>query len=113
MTYRYLLDQGLSKEEALMGAIHEGHDLLDYNRHGSHVGTLTRLVPFLNAAIQGADRSARGLVGELRKRLSAAHVLPAQGVAAVWPEAEKRLLGDRDRARLHDLIVRAKGPSLH
>ena len=45
---------------------------------------------------------------ELKKRLDAKHVLPAQGVAAVWPEAQKRILADHDKAKLTDLVHRAR-----
>lgn len=63
-TYDYLKKHGLSDHEAMFGALHESKDVLPYERHGSGVTSLARLVPFLNAGIQGADRAARGLAAE-------------------------------------------------
>ena len=64
MTSNYLQKQGLTREEALIGAIHESQDVLPYGRAGNRTSTVTRLVPFLGAGIQGADRAARGLIAE-------------------------------------------------
>ena len=63
-TFDYLKKHGLSDHEAMFGALHESKDVLPYERHGAGVTTLARLVPFLNAGIQGADRAMRGLVSE-------------------------------------------------
>ena len=63
-TYDYLKKHGLSDHEAMYGALHESKDVLAYERHGAGVTTLARLVPFLNAGIQGADRAVRGLAAE-------------------------------------------------
>jgi hypothetical protein len=63
-TFNYLKKHGLSDHEAMFGALHESKDVLPYERHGAGVTTLARLVPFLNAGIQGADRAMRGLVSE-------------------------------------------------
>lgn len=63
-TFDYLKKHGLSDHEAMFGALYESKDVLPYERHGAGVTTLARLVPFLNAGIQGADRAMRGLVSE-------------------------------------------------
>ena len=41
---------------------------------------------------------------EITKRMAMAHVLPIEAVAQKWPEAQRRLLQDREKARLSDLL---------
>lgn len=43
------------------------------------------------------------LADEIEKRFKKSHVLPVGHVKAVWPEVQKRLLADRDKANLGDL----------
>ncbi len=64
LTYNYLKGQGLSDIEAFHGGMYEARDVLNYPSHGSWMTKTPRLAPFLQAAITGADRSARGLVAE-------------------------------------------------
>lgn len=64
LTYNYLKGQGLSDVEAMAGGMYEARDVLNYNSHGKLMTSAPRIFPFLQAAITGADRSARGLVAE-------------------------------------------------
>jgi hypothetical protein len=45
---------------------------------------------------------------ELNKRLDKAHVLPVQAVAEQWPEVQRALLRDRDRANLSRFVSDAR-----
>jgi hypothetical protein len=45
---------------------------------------------------------------ELRKRLDKAHVLPVEAVADQWPEVQRALLRDRDRANLSRFVTDAR-----
>lgn len=91
LTFRYLQKQGLSKEDALYGALHESRDVLDYSRRGDSTRTVARLVPFLNAGLQGADRSlTRGLVGE-----------PLAAAARAFQRGGWANLDGKDKAILH------------
>lgn len=54
--------QGLSEYEALIEAAYTARDYMDFGRHGSKMIAARRIVPFLNAALQGLDKSARTLI---------------------------------------------------
>src|SRR5690606_15894967 len=54
---------GLTDYEALIEAGFTSRDYLDFGRRGSKMVTASRLVTFLNAALQGLDKSARVLSG--------------------------------------------------
>ena len=54
----------LTESEAMLEAAFVARDTFDWNRRGSKMLTLTRLVTFLNAQIQGMDAAARKLGGE-------------------------------------------------
>jgi len=64
LTYNYLKRQGLNDVEAFNGGMYESRDVLNYQSRGGQMRGLARLAPYLQAGITGADRSARGLVGE-------------------------------------------------
>lgn len=64
LVFRHLKKQGLSDVEAMQGAAFEARDILDYDRRGGAMGGFTRLMPFLNAGIQGTDRALRNLMGD-------------------------------------------------
>lgn len=63
--------RGASDYEALIEAGFTSRDYLDFGRRGSKMVTASRLVTFLNAAMQGLDKSARVLTagGDLRSVL--------------------------------------------
>lgn len=63
--------RGLSDYEAMIEAAFEAQDLLDFSRHGSHTMTIARLIPFLNAHIQGLDKARRVFFDPLFRELKA------------------------------------------
>lgn len=90
LTFRYLKSQGLSDVEAMQGAAYESRDVLNYSSHGSMMTGAARLFPFLQAAITGADRSARGLVAE---PIAAAMRARERGGYANLDAKDKAILG--------------------
>lgn len=56
--------QGLSDYEALIESGFTSRDYLDFGRRGSRMVTAARLVTFLNAALQGLDKTGRVLSAE-------------------------------------------------
>ncbi len=62
--------QGLSEYEAIIEAAFIARDNLDYGRRGSRMLHARRLVTFMNAAIQGLDKSGRTLIAPIWGALS-------------------------------------------
>ena len=62
---------GLSDYEAGLEAAFASRDLIDFGRRGSRMLAARKLVPFLNATLQGLDKGARKLTAEgaLKKTL--------------------------------------------
>lgn len=58
--------QGLSEYESMIEAAFQARDFIDFGRHGSKMLFARRIVTFLNAALQGTDKTARTLVSDLR-----------------------------------------------
>jgi hypothetical protein len=58
------LNDGLNEYEAAVEAAYSANDMIDFGRHGSKMLVARRLVTFLNAALQGLDRSARTARGK-------------------------------------------------
>ena len=56
---------GLNDWESAVDAAFIARDYIDFGRHGSRMLAARRLVPFLNAALQGLDRTIRGLSGKI------------------------------------------------
>lgn len=54
--YKQKLREGLSPYEAGWEAAHQADDIMDFSRNGDRMDLVRRLVPFLNANIQGQDR---------------------------------------------------------
>jgi hypothetical protein len=52
-------EQGLSDYSAMLEAAFQSTDLLDFSRHGSGTEFIRKLVPFLNAQMQGLDKFRR------------------------------------------------------
>lgn len=51
--------RGLPEHEAMMEGAWRARDHIDFDRRGSQLAALARMVPFLNASIQGLDKTAR------------------------------------------------------
>lgn len=77
--------QGLSDYEAIVEAAFIARDNLDYGRRGSRMLHARRLVTFLNASIQGLDKSGRTLIapvwGALSRRRSGVAASPQEAAA--------------------------------
>jgi len=59
--------QGLTEYEALIEAAYTARDYIDFGRHGSKMIEARRLIPFLNASLQGLDKSVRTLIAPFVK----------------------------------------------
>lgn len=66
--------RGLDDWEASFEAAYRARDVLDFDRRGSGTMAITRIIPFLNASVQGLDKAAR-VLGPGRKGLNA--LIPA------------------------------------
>lgn len=60
------LKQGLNEYEAITEAAFEANDYMDFNRHGSRMLALRRVVTFLNSAIQGTEKVGRVLFADMK-----------------------------------------------
>lgn len=86
LAFKQAKKRGLDDYEAMLEAAYTSRDYLDFGRHGSKMLTAVRTVTFLNAAIQGLDKTARVLTagGNLRQ------VLAPLGAGAPRTPAERR-----------------------
>lgn len=65
--YRAAKARGLADFEALTEAAWRARDYMDFDRRGSGMAALARVIPFLNAAWQGLDKTGRMTLGALVK----------------------------------------------
>lgn len=66
---------GMDDQNASVWGVFKSNDYIDFRRHGSYMGVMRRVIPFLNAAVQGTDREFRAafdIVPLERKRASGA-----------------------------------------
>lgn len=63
--FRQKKEQGLSDYSAMLEAAFQSTDLLDFSRHGSGTEFIRKLVPFLNAHLQGLDKARRTIIEPL------------------------------------------------
>ena len=70
--YKRAKKEGLSDYEAAVEAAYQARDYIDFGRHGSKTHAARRLVTFLNASVQGLDKTFRVLTAEgaLRKAIT-------------------------------------------
>jgi Large polyvalent protein associated domain 38 len=54
--------RGLSDHEAMLEAAYQARDHIDFDRRGSQMMGISRIVPFLNASLQGVDKAWRQMV---------------------------------------------------
>ena len=57
---------GLQPYEAAVEAAYTARDYIDFGRHGSKMLAARRIIPFFNAALQGLDRTIRGVRGKVQ-----------------------------------------------
>jgi len=62
--YQRMLRDGMTEEEAAFEAAFNSHDVMDFSRRGSRMMTVSRLVAFLNAQMQGLSAALRTMRGE-------------------------------------------------
>ncbi|SFO77985.1 hypothetical protein SAMN04488056_112171 [Cohaesibacter marisflavi] len=60
--------RGLADYEAAFEAAWLARDHIDFDRHGFQMVGLSRVIPFLNASLQGLDKSVRQMVTPLAKK---------------------------------------------
>jgi hypothetical protein len=63
--FRQKKEQGLSDYSAMLEAAFQSTDLMDFSRHGSGTEFIRKLVPFLNAHLQGLDKARRTIIEPL------------------------------------------------
>jgi len=61
--------RGLDDWEASFEAAYRARDVLDFDRRGSGTMAIARIIPFLNASVQGLDKAARELFVPAAKKL--------------------------------------------
>lgn len=74
--------RGLDEMEAALEASWRARDYLDFDRRGSSMAALSRIVPFLNVSLQGLDKVSRHMIAPWAKK--------ALGIA-LTPEEERGL----------------------
>ncbi|MDP2621415.1 MAG: LPD38 domain-containing protein, partial [Hyphomicrobiales bacterium] len=57
--------QGLSEYEAMVEGAFQARDFIDFGRHGSKMLFARRIVTFMNAALQGTDKTLRTLINDM------------------------------------------------
>ena len=83
--------EGLTPYEAAVEATFQARDYIDFGRHGSKTHAARRLVTFLNASLQGLDKTVRVLTAEGAIR---------KAVAPYISHRAGRPLSARDKANL-------------
>lgn len=61
--------RGLSEHEALFEAAYRARDYLDFDRRGSGMAALARVIPFLNVALQGLDKASRHMIAPVARKV--------------------------------------------
>ena len=95
--------RGLEDFEAAMEAAYLARDHIDFDRRGLKMVTLSRIVPFLNASLQGSDKSVRMMIMPIAKKYMGKQLTPED--VRAFPQAVKAW------ARLAGLTV--MGMTLH
>ncbi|TGS86730.1 hypothetical protein EN817_17665 [Mesorhizobium sp. M3A.F.Ca.ET.174.01.1.1] len=61
--------RGLSDMEAALEASWRARDYLDFDRRGSGMAALARVIPFFNVALQGTDKVTRHMIAPIAKKM--------------------------------------------
>lgn len=61
--------QGLSDYEAMIEAASQAQDILDFSRHGSGTNAIRKILPFLNAHLQGLDKAKRVMLDPILDKI--------------------------------------------
>lgn len=95
--------RGLDDYEAALEASWRARDYIDFDRRGSKMTAVARIVPFLNAALQGLDKSGRHMIMPIARK--------ALGLAD-GPE-DARALADATKAWARMAVAAAGSASLY
>ena len=77
--------RGLSDIEATLEASYRSRDHIDFNRRGSAMTGLARLIPFLNASLQGTDKTVRQMIAPFfREAATDADRMARADAAKAW-----------------------------
>lgn len=95
--------RGLDDMEAALEASWRARDYIDFDRHGSGMAALARVIPFFNASLQGTDKAARHMIAPLVKKV--------MGIA-LTPE-EQRGLGAAAKSWAYTAALTAASVSLY
>lgn len=95
--------RGLDDYEAALEASWRARDYIDFDRRGSQMAALARVVPFLNASLQGLDKTGRHMIMPLARK--------ALGLSQ-GPE-DARALGDAVKAWARMAVATAGTVSLY
>lgn len=68
--FRAAKERGLNDWEASFEAAYRARDVLDFDRRGSKTMAISRIIPFLNASVQGLDKAGRELFVPVARRLA-------------------------------------------
>ncbi|MEY9718786.1 LPD38 domain-containing protein [Sinorhizobium fredii] len=89
--------RGLSEHEALFEAAYRARDYLDFDRRGSGMAALARVIPFLNVALQGLDKAGRHMITPVARKVL--------GQATTAEDARAAALAAKTWARLAVLVT--------
>lgn len=100
--------QGLGDYDAMLEAAYQATDLMDFGRHGSGTEMIRRLVPFLNAHLQGLDKARRALFEPLWRAARGDIVTEADAAALKNAGASWGLIGVSSALGLAYALLNAK-----
>ena len=95
--------RGLDEFEATFEAAWRARDHIDFDRHGWAMSGLSRIIPFLNASLQGFDKTTRHMIAPLAKK--------AFGEALTVED--ERAMGQAVKAWARLSMLTVAGMSLH
>lgn len=83
---------GLSDYEAMVEAAFQAQDMLDFSRHGSMTMVIRKLLPFVNAHMQGLDKASRTMIEPIINRMKTGDVFTRdsadfKNAIAAWTKA--------------------------
>jgi hypothetical protein len=114
--YKRALGDGMTREEAAFEAAYAAHDVMDFSRRGAKMTSISRIVAFLNASLQGLDVARRTLFTSERDSATAYRKLLTPYLKGATGNpltiAEKRDLPNSTRAWIKVVTVGMLGAAL-
>jgi len=102
LSYKKGLKLGLTEREALIEAAFTARDYMDFGRYGSSMLAAKRVIPFMNAAMQGVDKGLRVAIKPIVK-MATGKRLTAR---------DKRELGEAGKAWIKMSVIGTLGLTL-